>query len=91
MTKTLTLLVAGTAIAVAVIAAPTAAEAQWRRGPGFVGGLFAGAIIGGALAGPYGYGYYPRPYGYYRGPVYGPGPCVRPVWNGYRWVRAYAC
>jgi len=89
MGKTLTALVVGTVIAAAAIATPTNAEARWGwRGPGFVGGLFAGALIGGALASPY---YYPGPGPYAYGPVYGPGPCVRRVWNGFRWVRGYVC
>jgi hypothetical protein len=89
MTKTLTLLVAGTALAAASITTPTTAEARWG-GPGpFFGGLVLGGIIGGALAAPY---YYGPPGAYYGRPVYGPPPgCFRRVWNGYRWTRAYVC
>src|SRR5712691_215197 len=104
MRKALTVLAAA-AIAGAAIATPTAADARWGRGGAFFGGLAAGAIIGGALSAPYyysspsySYGYYPRPYyggygGYGRPAFYDPGPysCVRRVWNGYRYVRAYVC
>jgi hypothetical protein len=100
MRKALTVLAAA-AIAGAAIATPTTADARWGRGGAFFGGLAAGAIIGGALAAPYAYGYsspyysygyYPRSY-YGGAGFYDPGPysCVRRVWNGYRWVRAYVC
>jgi len=61
MRTTLTAVAAAATIAVATIAAPTAADA--RRGwwaPAIIGGLAAGAIIGSAYARPYygGYGYY---------------------------------
>ena|SRR5260370_1393028 len=101
MRKALTVL-AVAAIAGAAIATPTTADARWGRGGAFFGGLAAGAIIGGALAAPYysygypspsySYDYYPR--SYYGGPAfYNPGPysCVRRVWNGHRYVRAYVC
>lgn len=79
MKKTLTVLAAGAALAVATVAAPQHAEARWGggwhgggwhhgggwRGGAVLGGLAAGALIGGALASPY-YGY-----GYYGGPYYG--------------------
>jgi uncharacterized membrane protein len=66
------LTVAGTALVTA-----GSAQAQHRHGgggfgPGFVGGLAAGAVIGG---GYYGGGYYGGPYAYGGGPyAYGGGP-----------------
>jgi hypothetical protein len=81
MKKTLTILAAAGALAVVSVAAPTDANAQWRRGgavaAGVLGGLAAGAIIGSAVA--------PRYYDPYYGPapVYvapGPASCVEPQW-----------
>ena len=75
MRKTLAALAAAATIAVATVAAPTAAEARWWhggfRGPGpFFGGFVAGAIVGGALASrPQGYVVYPG----YAQPLNGPG------------------
>jgi hypothetical protein len=92
MTRTLTALALAGSIAVAAVAAPTAAEARWRGGwwgPGIIGGLAAGAIIGGALAPRYYYGP-----GYYYGPspyYYGYPSCWRRVWTGYGWRRAWVC
>ena len=65
--------VAGT-LAIATIATPTSAQAQWgRRGWGLgLGGLALGLFIGAALSRPayaYGYGYPAYSYGY--GPAYG--------------------
>jgi hypothetical protein len=100
MRKTLTALVAIATLGAAAIAAPTTADARWgwRGGPGpFIGGLAAGAIIGGALAAPYYRGGYYAPGPYYYGaggPYYSGGGdprCWQPVWNGWRWVRAWAC
>jgi hypothetical protein len=90
MTKTITTLAAAGALAVALTAAPTDANAYCRGcavGAGILGGLAAGAIIGGAIAaGPPVY-YGPGPY--YAAPP--PPACYwargEPVWNGYRWVR----
>lgn len=63
--------------AVAIVGFAGSANAQHHHGggggfgPGFVGGLAAGAIIGGA---PYYGGYYDGPYAYYGGPyAYGGG------------------
>ena len=83
MRKTLTVLAAAGALAVVSVAAPSDANAQWRRGgggavaAGVIGGLAAGAIIGSAVA--------PRYYDPYYGPapVYvapGPASCVEPQW-----------
>jgi len=90
MRTTLTAVAAAATIAVATIAAPTAADA--RRGwwaPAIIGGLAAGAIIGSAYARPYygGYGYYqPAPVVYRPAPVYyNPPPVVvyrqGPAWG----------
>jgi hypothetical protein len=102
MRKTVTALATAAIVAVAAVAAPTGAEARWGwgggwrgpgwgccwrgpgwgwRGPAFVGGVAAGAVIAGAWAQPYYYG--PGYAGYYG--------CGRPVWNGWRWVRRWAC
>jgi hypothetical protein len=80
MTRLLTILAAGTALAVVSIAAPTTAEARWRGGgvaAGVIGGIAAGAIIAGAASSSYygpGYAYdpgyaYPPSYAY-EGPAY---------------------
>lgn len=82
MRKSLTALAVAGTVAVAAIAAPTAAEARrgWWIGPA-VGGFAAAAIIGSAFARPYyggyygGYGGYNGGYGgyynaYYPQPVY---------------------
>jgi hypothetical protein len=88
MRKTLTALAMAGTVAIAAVAAPSAAEARWGwRGPGLVGGLIAGGLIAGALAPRY-YGY-PGYYGYYGGPYYG-GPYYGGCWRrGYygRWYR----
>jgi hypothetical protein len=95
MRKTLIAVASAATVAVAAVAAPTAAEARWGggwhggwRGPGFFGGgLLAGALIAGALAPRY-YDY-PGYYGYY-----GPGPyysCWRRAWNGWRVVHYRVC
>src|SRR5664280_2411943 len=84
MHKTLTALAVAAAMAFAVVAVPDQADARWRGGhrygggvaAGILGGLAAGAILGGIAAdqgyyGPgYGYGYGP---GYYGPDYYGPG------------------
>ena len=79
MKKTLTVLAAVGALAVVSVAAPTDANAQWRRGgavaAGVVTGLAAGAIIGGALAGPR----YYEPAPVYVAPP-APAACVQPQW-----------
>ena len=94
MRKSIINLAAVAFLGLAAVAAPSTAEARsgWFW-PGVIGGFAAGAIIGGALATPY---YYPPPARYYGGPVYYAAPprprsCVRPVWDGYRWVHARVC
>ena len=66
----------------ALLAAPTDANAQWRRGwggpaigLGILGGVAAGAIIGGAIANSYGPAYVVQP-GYAPYPAYYAGPPV---------------
>ncbi|MBX6426385.1 MAG: hypothetical protein IRZ09_10755 [Variibacter sp.] len=80
MTRTLTALAAATTFAIVAVAAPTDANAHWRRGggavaAGIIGGLAAGAIIGSAMA--------PRYY-YEPAPVYvappPPGVCYEQEW-----------
>jgi hypothetical protein len=79
MTKFLTVLAAGSALALTSVAAPTPADARcWGCGvaAGVIGGIAAGAIIGGALSRPaygyYGYGpAYAYDPGYYGGYAYG--------------------
>ena len=74
MTKFLTVLAAGSAVAIASIAAPTTADARCRGcgvAAGVVGGIAAGAIIAGAASN--GYGYYGPGYAYSPGYAYGPG------------------
>ena len=75
MTKFLTVLAAGSAVALTSIAAPTTADARCRGcgiAAGVIGGIAAGAVIAGATR-PYYYGpdYYAYdsgyPYGYYDG------------------------
>ena len=57
MMKTLTTSAAAAVVAAALLAAPTDANAQWRRGwggpavgLGILGGVAAGAIVGSAIA-----------------------------------------
>jgi hypothetical protein len=75
MRKSLTALTAATTIAIAAVATPTTADAQWRRGGWWgpaLGGFALGAIVGSAFARPYyaypaygyGYGYPAYSYGY---------------------------
>ena len=83
MMKTLTTFAAAAAVAAVAVAAPTDANAQWRRGwgPGAVGlgilgGVAAGAIVGGAIANSWGPAYVVQPgyvpyEGYYAGPPVG--------------------
>lgn len=82
MTRTLTALATAATIAVAAVATPTTADARrgWR-GPGFIGGFAAGAIIGGALAArPYYSPYYAPPAYYYApAPTYYYAPALGPV------------
>ncbi len=84
MTKFLTVLAAGSAVALVSIAAPTAADAGCRGcgiAAGVIGGIAAGAAIASAASSPYGYGpgyaydpgyAYPPAYAY-EGPYYGGG------------------
>ena len=74
MKRVLTASVIAGTLAIATIATPTSAQAQWgRRGLGWgLGGLALGLFIGAALSRPayaYGYGYPAYSYGY--GPAYG--------------------
>ena len=76
MKRVLTASVVAGTLAIATIATPTSAQAQWgRRGLGWgLGGLALGLFIGAALSRPayaYGYGYPAYSYGY--GPAYGYG------------------
>ena len=80
MMKTLTTLTAAATIAVALMAAPTDANAQWRRhggavGLGILGGIAAGAIVGSAIANSYGPAYVVQP-GYVPYAAYDAGPPV---------------
>src|SRR5437870_5323723 len=85
MMKTLTTLTAAATVAAALLAAPTDANAQWRRGwggpavgLGILGGVAAGAIVGSAIANSYGPAYVVQP-GYVPYGAYGgPGPGGRP-------------
>ena len=93
MRTTLTAVAAAATIAVATIAAPTAADA--RRGwwaPAIIGGLAAGAIIGSAYARPYygGYGYY-QPAPVYNGyaPAYYGYSAPGPYYGCWRWSNGY--
>ena len=104
MKKTLTVLAAAGVLALATMAVPTDANAQWRRGgavaAGVIGGLAAGAIIGGAIASQPGYAYPAyapvagyEPYGAYAAPV--PVGCPggywarRPIVNPYGQIVGY--
>lgn len=98
MKKTLTALAAAATIAVAVVAAPTTADARhFRHGgavaAGVIGGLAAGALFSGAFASPYYYGYGPA---YAYEPVYaGPACSLRRQWTcgpyGCGWRRVRVC
>ena len=88
MRKTLTALVTAATVAVAAIAAPSAAEARWGwRGPGLFGGLIVGGLIASALAPRYYYGYP----GYYSSGPYPYYTCWRRAWNGWRFVHYRVC
>jgi len=85
MKKTLIALAAVGTIGIATVAAPTDANAQWRRhggwgapvAAGVLGGLAAGAIIGSAAGAPY----YAPAY------AYGPACTIRRerFWDGWGW------
>jgi hypothetical protein len=95
MRKLLTVLAAGSAVALVSIAAPTTADARCRGcgiGAGVIGGIAAGAVIAGAASSPYyygpGYGYepgyaYPPAYAYDGPAYYGSDYGYR--YRGYRW------
>ena len=103
MMKTLTTFTAAATVAAALLAAPTDASAQWRRGwgpavgLGVLGGVAAGAIVGGAIANSWGPAYVVQPgyvpYAAYGGPV--PVGCPGgywarvPVMDGYGNVVGY--
>ncbi len=75
MTKFLTVLAAGSAVALVSVAAPTTADARCRGcgiAAGVIGGIAAGAAIAGAASSPY---------------YYGPGYAYDP---GYAYPPAYA-
>lgn len=85
MTKFLTVLAAGSAVALASVAVPTTADARCRGcgiAAGVIGGIAVGAAIAGASNGYYGsgYGYYGPGYGYDYAPAYAYGP----YYGGYR-------
>ena len=98
MMKTLTTFTAAATVAAALMAAPTDANAQWRRGwggpavgLGILGGVAAGAIVGSAIANSYGPAYVVQPgyvpYAAYGGPV--PVGCPGGYWarRPLRWCR----
>jgi hypothetical protein len=79
MTKFLTVLAAGSALALTSVAAPTPADARcWGCGvaAGVIGGIAAGAIIAGATRPAYGY------YGYGPAYAYDPGYAYAPAYDG---------
>ena len=81
MSKLLTILAAGSALALVTVAAPTSADARCRGcgvAAGVFGGIVAGAVIAGAVNGPY----YDGPYAYDPGYAYGPGYGA-PYYRGY--------
>jgi hypothetical protein len=93
MTKILTVLTAGTALALVSVAAPTTADARCVGcgiAAGVVGGIAAGAIIAGA-AGPRYYGDYAYDPGYAYGYDYGPAYAYDqgPYYGGYRYRGYY--
>jgi hypothetical protein len=98
MMKTVTTFTAAATVAAALLAAPTDANAQWRRGwgPGAVGlgilgGVAAGAIVGSAIANSWGPAYVVQPgyvpYGAYAGAV--PVGCPGGYWARMPVMDAY--
>ena len=95
MKKLLTTLAAVGTIAVASVAAPTSASAQWRGGwrghhGGWGGGAVAAGVLGGLALGAVAANSYPYYGGYGYGPAYayGPGGCYlqrERVWDGFGW------
>jgi len=85
MSKFLTILAAGSALALVSVAAPTNAEARCRGcgiAAGVVGGIAAGAIIAGAAnGGPYYGGQYYGSYDYAPGYAYGPSYGYAPAYS----------
>ena len=96
MQKFLTVLAAGSAVALVSIAAPTTADARCRGcgvgvAAGVIGGIAAGAAIAGAASSPYGYG---PGYAYEPGYAYPPayayeGPAYYGSDYGYRGYRGW--
>ena len=90
MIRFLTIVATGSALALASVAAPTAADARCYRcgvGSGVVGGIAAGAIISGAVNGPYANG----PYAYAPGDAYGSAyGSAAPAYGGYGGGYGYA-
>jgi hypothetical protein len=85
MMKTVTTFTAAATVAVALLAAPSDANAQFRRwGLPIIGGIAAGAIIGSAIANTYGPAYVVQP-GYAPYPAYAYGPPV--ACPGGYWAR----
>ncbi len=85
MRKTIAVMAAASALAIATVSTPQPAQARCigcAIGAGVAAGVIGGALIAGASR-PYGYGYNPYPaYGYYS-------PCHwerRSYWNGWGWV-----
>src|ERR1044072_988538 len=98
MTKTLTTFTAAATVAAALLAVPTDASAQWRRGwgcpaicLGILGGVATGAIVGSAIANSYGPAYVVQPgyvpYAAYGGPV--PVGCPGGYWARMPVMDAY--
>jgi hypothetical protein len=87
MTKLLTVLAAGGAVALMSVAAPATADARCVGcgvAAGVIGGIAAGAIIAGAASSSYygpGYGYAPG-YAYDSGYGYAPGYAYGPAYYG---------
>jgi opacity protein-like surface antigen len=83
MRKSLTAVALAATVAVAAVAAPSAAEAHhWGwRGPGLIGGLILGGLAASAFAPRYHGGYYGYDYPRYYN------SCWTRAWNGWRWVH----
>jgi hypothetical protein len=99
MSKTWFAYAAAASLAIAVLAAPTSAQADnsGAVAAGVIGGLAVGTMIGSAAAGNNGPYYQPAP-AYYGPGYYGPGypGCYwqrQRVWDGFgwRWTRVRVC
>src|SRR5690348_7860123 len=90
MTRFLTVLAAGSAVAVATVAAPTAADARCR-GCGVAAGVIGGLAVGAAIASrPYYYGSDYYAYDYAPGYAYAPAYAYDgPYYGGYYGYRGY--